>query len=460
MKGAAIYLNGSSNVEFIDMWLEQLYAYDKGGFLYVEYSSNLISNSEAQSNESTLDNQLANQSKISLIRGNFLALYALNMGGGLFIDSELIEIYFTNIYQYTSNSKNGGFIYLQKAKSLTIADSNFRNYQGYNGAFIQSESSNTVISIERSNFKQNSNPIYEDPLDSNPTVDYSYDEYGAIYIKKAESVTFKNNKFYNHYFKKYGAVAFLEQTKFYDNGSTYFNTLSEIGAIYFNQTYDVELSFLNIEENMSLTGATGLHFEQVNGDVKLTNVTIYKSSGAKGAICYQNYENSNAIVSNQLLLTNVSIINSGAQYHAGIYYFHQNGIFITRNLFLLFVESQYLGVIAVQSARMVEFHDTIVTETRSIEGGIFLYAENVRESVYIGQIRIQNMPQVIFTTLRRNLAFWHQNYRFYYSMMTVNPYSLITIRGGIQAYINNLILKSAIFEDGNREIIRIDQFLL
>ncbi|CDW78818.1 UNKNOWN [Stylonychia lemnae] len=390
MRGAAIYLNGSSTVEFIDMWLEQLYAYDKGGFLYVEQSKNLITNNEGQSSESSIDNYLETESKISFTRGNFLALYALNAGGGLFIDSELMEIDFTNIYQQTSNSKNGGFIYLQNAKSLTIADSNFRNYQGYNGACIQSESADTVISIERSNFQQNSDPIHEDPRDQNPTVDYSNDLYGAIYIKKAESVTFKNNKFYNHYYKKYGAVAFLEQTKYYDIGSTYFNTLSGTAAIYFNQTYDVELSFLIIEENMSLIGTTGLHFEQVNGDVKLTNVTIFKSAGQQAAIYYQNYENPNSLVPNQLLLTNVSIINSDSQYYGGIYFYHPTGVFISRNLFLNYVTSGFLGVIVIQSARMVEFHDSIVRETRSAGGSVFLYANNIKESAYIGQIVIFN----------------------------------------------------------------------
>ncbi|CDW91246.1 UNKNOWN [Stylonychia lemnae] len=418
LRGGAINLNGTSSASFLDTEMENLYSYDKG------------------------------KNKIREVHSKI-------MGGAFYIDQQSLEISIDSIYQYSSSAlQSGGFMYLENAKSLKISNSNFERYQGHNGAFIQSVARNITIDIESSSFSQNSVIIQEDPRDTYEPVDFSNDIYGALYIRQAEYVSFKNNQFFKHYFKYYGSVAFLEHTKFKDDGSSYLNSLSQIGGVmYFNQTYIVEMNNIFFEENIGLTGAAGLHFEQVQGDLTMTNVTFIKSRGIIGAIYYQHLDDLESTKSDQFIICNVSINNSIAANYGGLFYSDPNGIFISKGLIMYNVDTAYTGLIVIQSARMVEFHNSYLEEIRGQVGDNFVSIDNLKESAYISQTVIQNDPLVISIGLRRELEIWNFYY-FQYSTDQFNPYSLITIRGR-QAFINNLYIRRGRFDDKQRQLIRV-----
>ncbi|CDW73382.1 UNKNOWN [Stylonychia lemnae] len=233
--GGSISVNGSSNIKFFQNLVQNTFAYNNGGFINV-FTQNLeqeqaqtqsrilknyiIPNITISENKNLEENNLLQNERenrafyrqlntleiLSLLQitqqSQIRQTYAYNNGGAIYVDSNDLNVEIDDLFQQSSRSykQMGGFIHSENSRSISIAHSNFTQYQSASGSFLASVGVDTGILISNSRFDKNKEFIV--PGESEYSQLSQQDSFGTIYVSNAESLLLMNNQFYNNYYSK------------------------------------------------------------------------------------------------------------------------------------------------------------------------------------------------------------------------------------------------------------------
>ncbi|CDW78833.1 UNKNOWN [Stylonychia lemnae] len=277
LNGGSVTVIGSSFTEFQSIQIINNYAYNYGGFVYIQKDllslKRLLNEDDSEQQENQLEiyqsHSFIELRQLSSLIGPILRMisiedcyqnYAYNKGGVVYADSQDIDIEIDGLIQSETQAlrQMGGVIHLQNAKSINITQSDFSIFQSPSGSCISSVGLNTKIHISKTNFLENE----EAEFPANYLNSDSPSTYGVIYIKTADLVLFSENVFTNSYQKKYGGAIYISNSYFYDSDSTYeFSLAFNGGIMYLKEMYDVKINNINIEYAMAIENGAAMYID-------------------------------------------------------------------------------------------------------------------------------------------------------------------------------------------------------
>ncbi|CDW74982.1 UNKNOWN [Stylonychia lemnae] len=426
INGGVVYVEGISTFFMENSLLLNLFAKQSGSMIYM---INLIK-SEATNTQAMINNCTIQKAQ------------SMFDGGLLYLDSFGVQIIIqdSTFSDIQSNQGNGGIFYVNEATLLSIQNTSFQNYEAHkNGAILYSESQRIMISISSSNFTQNQND-YETSVDDMDSALYEFNS-GAIYIKNALQVIFRNNIFRNHFRPFQGGVMYLESTTFQDKDSIYNNSYAYFGgAMYFYSMNSITLDSVIFEKNHAFSDGGSIFIDEQNGNLSFNNITITRSTSNiwGGAIIFQSYSNQEE-KSFEIIGGKFSFIQS---YSSGLMFFTDyNAQLIIKDAYIQDIYTRQAFAISVLGARNVYISNLDINNI-FLFGSIkqsFLGALEITENIYI--------TSSIFNCVNNNLTYKAQQAtiiadEIFFNQNQQLPGPFIIAQYFPQAMINNLTVRN------------------
>eukprot|EP00347_Sterkiella_histriomuscorum_P016286 403353768 len=334
-RGGSIYLRDSSNATFINITVDNVNSTQRGGFLYINSSYELLDDSvinkisyNLQEEEQHLNLSPRDyQNDVQILgKSAFKDTRSGQFGGAIYVDNKLTNINLNGqiISENSFSSEAGGYIYINDAKNIQIKSSYFYNFASrYNGSFLFSSSSDVDIQVSNSNFdgwpynQENYTDFIPGFDDNIQYQEYQYElllnNSAAFTIKNSiQNISFYNNTYMNIRNRFNGGVFDISNSSLTDEKSQYLNNHAYSGTAIYTQNSKIILNDITFENNKCIDTCI-VKWINLNQDQQIQRIKIKDSQSLGNGI---QFTVSNTILTNQkqlnhkILFDDVEIIKT------------------------------------------------------------------------------------------------------------------------------------------------------